>query len=234
MNTKLKTLAQLTAILLTAYALKSSYSTSRVNDLHWILAPTTFLVQLITGDQFTFESHAGYMSSDHAFLIAASCSGVNFLLISFLVLTLGTLWRERTTNWTFLPIAALVAYSTTLIANTARIVIAMQMHASNFRLAGFDSEELHRIEGIAVYFLFLLLLFLTAEKFSMAAITSRTKYLLIIYYGVTIGIPLVRGSFRDPAFWQHTWFVVLIPLVIIGAFAASCYVCRSTVRAEHS
>ena len=215
MKTNLKTLTQLIVILAAAYALKSFYSTATVNDLRWILAPTTFLVELISGERFTFESHAGYMSSDHTFLIAASCSGVNFLMISFLVLTLGKLWRERTMSWAFLSIAGLAAYSTTLIANTVRIVIALQMHANNFEVAGFDSEELHRIEGIVVYFVFLLLLFLAAEKFSVEAIASRSKYMLIIYYGVTLGIPLVRGSYRDAEFWQHAGFVLLIPLVFI-------------------
>src|SRR5688572_13877482 len=85
---KLQTLTQLGAILFFAFALKSFYSTASVNDLRWILAPTTFLVELITGKQFVFESRAGYMSADHTFLIAASCSGVNFLIISFLVLAL--------------------------------------------------------------------------------------------------------------------------------------------------
>ena len=224
MNANLKTLTQLVAILATAYALKSFYSTATVNDLRWILAPTTFLVELVSGNQFTFESHAGYMSDDHSFLIAASCSGVNFLMISFLVLTLGKLWRERTMSWMFLPIAALAAYTTTLIANTVRIFIALQMHASNFQFAGFDPEELHRIEGIVVYFLFLLLLFVVSEKMGQREIsiesfaktlTHRSAYLLVIYYAVTLGIPVLRGSYRDSGFWEHAGFVVVIPLLFV-------------------
>ena len=216
---KLKTLSQLTVILLIAYALKSFYSTATVDDLRWILAPTTFLVELISGDRFTFESLAGYMSSDHTFLIAASCSGVNFLMISFLVLTLGKLWRERAMSWAFLPIAALGAYSTTLIANTFRIVIALQMHASNFQFAGFDAEELHRIEGIIVYFVFLLLLFIAGERIGernfAKTLTHRSAYLLFIYYAVTLGIPIMRGGFRDAGFWEHAGFVVVVPLLFV-------------------
>ncbi|HQU93523.1 MAG TPA: hypothetical protein PLK77_14555, partial [Pyrinomonadaceae bacterium] len=44
-----------------AFAMKLFYSTSSVDDLRWILAPTTFLVELITREKFWFESHAGYM-----------------------------------------------------------------------------------------------------------------------------------------------------------------------------
>jgi exosortase K len=221
MNTNLTTVTQFSAILAATYALKSFYSTATVNDLRWILAPTTFLVETITEQSFTFESHAGYMSSDHTFLIAVSCSGVNFLMISFLVLTLGKLWRERKMSWAFLPIAAIVAYSTTLVANTVRIVIALQMHANNFHLAGFDAEELHRIEGIVIYFLFLFLLFIAGENWSehgdrvASTIASRSRYLLIIYYAVTLGIPILRGGYIDPAFWKHATFVLVVPLLFV-------------------
>ena len=241
MNPNVKIFAQLAALLAAAYALKSFYSTASVNDLRWILAPTTFLVELISGERFTFESLAGYMNGDHTFLIAASCSGVNFLMISFLVLTLGKLWRERAMSWTFFPIAMLAAYATTLIANTVRIVIALQMHASNFQLAGFDAEGLHRIEGIVVYFLFLLLLFITSEGWGTKKISidlfatilvRRSAYLLLIYYAVTLGIPIVRGSYRDAEFWGHAGFVMGIPLLFIIPLSIYSATARSRMSEE--
>ena len=92
-RTKLNLSLKLAAILLVAFALKYYYSTATVNELRWILAPTTFLVELLTWSNFTFESHAGYMSADRTFLIAAPCAGVNFLIIAFLMLAVGKLWR---------------------------------------------------------------------------------------------------------------------------------------------
>ena len=146
MKLNLKTNLQLAAILLIAYALKSFYSAASVNDLRWVLAPTTFFVEFITGKQFTFESQAGYMSSDHSFLIAASCSGVNFLIISFLVLALGKICREwrMEIEWRFLPIAAIAAYIATLAANTTRIVIAL--YSQNIEATWLGHGELHRIQ----------------------------------------------------------------------------------------
>jgi len=204
-KSKILTILQLAIILAIAFALKYFYSTASVGDLRWILGPTAFLVETITDIGFTFESHAGYMSDDHTFLIAASCSGVNFLLISFLMLALGKIWREwpRNLEWGFLPVAALVAYSTTLIANTVRIVAALGSQNLETRLL--DRDELHRVEGIVVYFGFLLVLLLVSEKLAtrgaggridMSAIAFRSKYLLLIYYGVTLGIPLARGSYQ--------------------------------------
>src|SRR5688572_11319540 len=56
-------MAQLVAVLAGALSLKSYYSTATVNQLRWILAPTTTVVEIITGSRFHFEAHAGYMKS---------------------------------------------------------------------------------------------------------------------------------------------------------------------------
>ena len=52
--TRLNQLAKLLAILLGALALKHFYSTASVNELRWILAPTTLLVELVSGRTFNF------------------------------------------------------------------------------------------------------------------------------------------------------------------------------------
>ena len=164
MNTRLKTLSQLTAILFVAFALKSFYSTATANELRWILAPTTFLVEIVTGESFTFESHAGYMNYDHTFLIAASCSGVNFLIIAFLTLTLSKIWRHENPGWRYVPQSMIVAYLATIIANTARIAAALRLRGGDAAVFGLSGEDLHRLEGVVVYFGFLLLLFICNEK----------------------------------------------------------------------
>ena len=219
-NLNLKLLAKLIVILLVALGLKTHYSYASENELRWILAPTTLIVELVTGVSFTFEPHAGYMSSGNRFLIAASCSGVNFLIIGFLLLTLGPLWRERTVEWRSIPFAMAVAFGVTLVANTTRIVVAMAFQNAEFAIAGLTPDQTHRIEGIIVYFVFLLLLLFSTERKPEGSRASSFTYLLGIYYAVTIGIPLVRGSFLEYAsFWQHSLFVLILPLVIVLPFA---------------
>ena len=66
---------QLVLIAACALAFKYGYSTTSVNDLRWILGPTTAVVETVTGSEFHFESHAGYLKEDRTFLIAASCWG---------------------------------------------------------------------------------------------------------------------------------------------------------------
>jgi exosortase K len=220
--------AQLITILLSSAALKFHYSTASVNQLRWILAPTTLLVELVSGERFQFESHAGYMNSDHTFLIAASCAGVNFLLTAFLMLALGHLWRCRsqTVGWRFIPALAGLAYAATLVANTVRIATALRLHRLPAQISWLSPEQLHRFEGIFIYFGFLLLLFTFTDKISQRngardermslSLCRRSIFPLLVYYATTLGMPLANGAYRQGAeFWEHALFVLFIPLVFI-------------------
>jgi len=217
---KTRTIIQLGAILFVAFALKYHYSIATPNGLRWILAPTTFMVELFTRTGFRFEPFAGYLSDDRTFLIAASCAGVNFLIIAFLMLNLGTLLRERKLDWLSIPTSLVVAYFATLVANTVRIVIALQMQRYDLRIGSFSEEEIHRLEGIVVYFGFLLVLFFVSEKIASrtrphpSTLFRRSLIPLAIYYAATLGVPLAGGAYRDSAFWQHSLFVVITPLIV--------------------
>jgi exosortase K len=236
--------AQLAVVLLGALALKLYYSTASANQLRWILAPTTALVELVSGRSFAFESHAGYISGDRSFLIAASCAGVNFLLTSFLMLALRKLWRDRAeskpgnparSRWSFIPLAALVAYLTTLVANTARISIALWLQRQPLGTGWLNPNQLHRLEGILVYFGFLLLLFVLGEKLSSRRVSDispqareprrslglfrRAFFPLVIYYVMALGLPLANSAYHRGIaasdFWEHSLFVLLTPLVLL-------------------
>jgi exosortase K len=230
---------KLFAVLLSAYALKLHYSVASANQLRWILAPTTFLIELVSGRQFAFESHAGYMSDDHTFLIAASCAGINFLITAFLMLALRRLWRDRSKgiSWSFLPASVLMAYIATLLANTIRISIALQLQRNPLDIAWLDPDQFHRLEGICVYFGFLMLLYVITERFHfqerlkaaecnetsahsrLCEIFQRTLpalFPVLIYYATTLGFPLLNGASRQGTdFWEHSLFVLLTPLLLV-------------------
>jgi exosortase K len=231
---------QLLVVLVCSAALKQYYSTASVNQLRWVLAPTTFLVQLISGTRFQFESHAGYIKSDRTFLIAASCAGVNFLITAFLLLSLRKLWRDRAVSpsWKFIPVTAVVAYVVTIIANTVRISIAL--HSLHHESSWLSANQLHRFQGIFIYFGFLLLLFLLSEQKGerstrdnpSALVTGRLTLIrrlslpLFVYYLTTLGIPLVNGAYQDGDFWEHAGFVLVTPLFLIFL----CAITASSLR----
>jgi exosortase K len=202
--------AQLAIVTLCAFALKQHYSTGTANGLRWILAPTTFFVELLSGRSFQFESYTGYMSSDHTFVIAVPCAGVNFLITAFVMLALRRLWAGRFegVSWRFLPISLAVSYVTTVIVNAVRICIALEMQRRSIEVSGLNANQLHRVEGIVVYFGFLMLLFVAVER-------RLLVFPVVIYYVMTLGVPLVNGAFHRAGFWEHFGFVLLMPLVIV-------------------
>lgn len=217
---------QLWLVLLCALTLKVHYSTATADDLRWILAPTTLLVEFLGGHRFQFESYAGYMSSDRRFVIAVPCAGVNFLIAAFLMLTLRRWWRGRHegVSWTMIPVAAVLAYVATLAANTTRIWLALELRALSVDVTGLTSNQVHRLEGIAVYFGFLLLLFVVVERFESGKPLPGVRWLafpIFIYYAVTLGVPVANGSFRQgSAFWEHSAFVLVLPVLFVAPLAA--------------
>jgi exosortase K len=223
MNNKWKWSAQLGVVLLCALGLKAFYSTASPDALRFIFAPTTWLVELVSGRSFDFEAHAGYMSSDHSFLIAAPCAGVNFLITAFIMLTLRELWlnRNRNIHWSFIPIAAVTSLGTTIITNALRICVALRLQTVRHEIVGLNPNEIHRVEGILVYFSSLLMLYMITETSHTKAASDwlkRARFPLGIYYVVTLGLPLLNGAFRQGIeFWEHSAFVLILPLVIVGA-----------------
>ncbi len=221
--------AQAVVVVLCAVAIKWYYAVASVNQLVWILAPTTWLVEFITGSNFEFESYTGYMSSDRRFVIAASCAGVNFLITSFLMLSLRKLWRDRATKiaWRFFAVVAIAAYLATIIANTVRISWALLLRRMPVEI-GLSADQLHRFEGIFIYFGFLLLLFQVSEKVSDRSIRAPGRdsaasgllrqafFPLLIYYATTLGIPLANGAYRQGFdFFEHAAFVLATPLLLL-------------------
>jgi exosortase K len=206
--------AQLAIVMLCALALKQYYSTATANELRWILAPTTLIVELLSGRSFVFESYTGYMSSDQRFVIAVPCAGVNFLITAFVMLALRRLWNGRfeSVSWRFLPVSMAMSYVVTVIANAIRIVIALEIQRRSLEVGWLTENQLHRLEGIVVYFGFLMLLFVVMERKN-----SRKLWVfpLVIYYAMTLGVPILNGSVHRAGFWEHFGFVMVLPLVVM-------------------
>lgn len=209
-----------------AGVIKWHYSTANVNELRWILAPTTFIVEIVTGSGFRFEPFFGYLSDDRTFLIAAPCAGVNFLIVCFLMLALRKLRDGRLKA---LPLCLVAAYAWTIVANASRIVLAVKMRGVEENENWLDPETSHRVEGILIYFIFLVGLYFAAEKLESlrSGKVHGPTYLLVLvplmtYYFVAITLPIANGAF-DSAKWEHFLSVLLVPLVVavpLGLLAA--------------
>jgi exosortase K len=222
---------------LLAVGLKQHYSTADCQQLRWILAPTAWIVSLLDGSSFAFSEGLGYVSGDGGTVIAPACAGLNFLIICFCTLAFSFMhyactFRARTAILALSMAASLLA---TLAVNTGRIMLAMQHTYGISSESLLNPDQTHRMEGIAVYFLALSTIYLTAgflvrkflapmaQPYPATAARPHPHISLLVpffwYLAVLLGIPLLRGSFRSSpvAFIEHAFFVISLPAALLAA-----------------
>ena len=208
-------------VLSIAFALKHHFSQAGPDSLAWVLAPTVALVELLTGVEFEFERGVGYFAQAEMFAVTKSCAGVNFLIISFSMLGLAWVWGRGPARKlpSTIARAASLAFSTTIVANAARIAVALPLSHSTLTPLGMSGADVHRIVGVAVYFGSLLILF---RLFVAERSVSRPGQVppwatwlvpLAFYLSVTLVVPLLNGWLRGrPMEWgEHTAALLLLP-----------------------
>jgi exosortase K len=142
------------------WGMKRHYADARADDLWWILAPTAQVVGAMTGTAFVAVPSEGHVSHERLFVIEKSCAGVNFLVAAFGMLVFALLHRVRSglSGLGVLGTALLASYGTAIVVNAARITIALWLADRPFALSAFEPAQVHRLEGIVVYFAGLVLL----------------------------------------------------------------------------
>ncbi len=153
--------------------LKYHYHVADSAHLLWILAPTAWWVRILSGITFEYQPAAGYVNHALRFIIAPSCSGVQFLILSIAALTFSFLHRMKDKKKCSLWILSSVctSYLVTILVNGFRIILSIYLPPL-FRQMGWFSERLtperlHSIIGITVYFTALFFLYQLAERLSM-------------------------------------------------------------------
>ena len=202
-------IAAVVAALTVVVAGKQYYRDASANDLRWILAPTAQLVSWITGHDFVYEVGQGWMNTDVMFVIAPACAGVNFALAAFLALTLGSL--TGMTSWQTtakrLALAAVLAYAGTIVVNTVRISIAVELHRA----------DLHRAQGIVVYVAGLCGLYALARAIDGRKLQSLywLSVPLCAYVLITLVMPLANGAAQRSDFVRHATTVLAVCFVVV-------------------
>jgi predicted permease len=102
-----------------------------------------------------------------------------------------------------------------------------------------NPEQLHRFEGIFIYFGFLLMLFAISESKNSETprdMLRQSFFPLFVYYATALGMPLANGAYRQGRdFWEHSLFVLVIPLLLIlplatFRFLSSLTICRAVAQ----
>ena len=164
----------MTATVLIAWALKRHYAAARADDLWWILSPLARLVGVMTRTSFELQPGEGYFSRDRLFLIEKSCAGINFMIAAFGMLMLALVHRvgSRFSAARVLTVSLLASYSAAVLVNAVRIAIAISLGAHPAALSAFSAADVHRVEGILVYFGGLVLLYELVRRLDGGAIVA--------------------------------------------------------------
>jgi len=211
------TLAPGALVLALDYAFKRFAAHASASELDFLLGPTTALVRGVTGHDFVAERGAGYISREAHVIIAPACSGANFAIVLFTALGLGFLGRfsRRRARLGWLLVAAALAYAATLLANAARISLALTLERSHVLAFWFPAAAVHRAVGVAVYLVALL-----ALHAALARILGQRRFdarlPLACYVLVTFATPLLGGAPLGPKFFSHA-AVVLGATTLAGA-----------------
>lgn len=214
------------------FGMKYSYSKAGINDLKWILTPTARWVSILSGIPFEYEPYIGYVNHDFHFIIASTCSGVQFMIIITATLVFSFIHRMKTWGRGFgwLAFSIGTAYPFTVFINGIRIVISiylpLYLNQQQFYSGWMTPERLHTMIGITVYFTSLLIIYFTAaEHFDHAADDNSQmipKYSLPLFWYVfiSLGIPLLNSAHRNNSenFNEYAILITVTSTTVIFLF----------------
>lgn len=221
-----------------AFAVKICCGTADSDALTWILAPVSWCVKILGGISFKYVSHVGYVSHAYRFIIAPSCSGVRFLILTFLMLIVSfthVLDTQRKKAFWF-AFSVGFSYLATILVNAIRITISIYLPiflTEKGLLSGLmTAQRLHTMIGTTVYFSSLFVIYFLTGKIctkifgaqSCVKSARRGKYLIIpiFWYAATVLIlPFFSRLYHDQweGFGQYALIVTGICAVIALFFA---------------
>lgn len=216
----------------TLFMLKLFYSSADADGLIFMLAPVTKLVNIISGIPFFWESHTGYINHTLQFIIAPSCSGLQFMMIAFATLYFSVLHIAKpksSLGFFLLPVSLLISYLFTIPVNAVRILLSIYLPAVIIRLPYLASllsqDTLHTLIGTGTYFTALLLFYNICEKAvvrfwtseaSISRYTTTAISPLFWYLMIVLGIPFftraVQGNYKG--FFPYAVLILTVCLFI--------------------
>lgn len=230
--------------------IKYFYRSAAVSDLRWILAPTAGWVRILSGIPFVYEPGAGYVNHSFRFLIASSCSGVQFMLIASATLLYSFVHRMPTKGkgmcWT--ACSFLFSYVYTVLVNGIRIVLSIYLPLSLprelFSGGWLTPDRFHTITGAVVYFTALFILYRLAAAYTgqpaftgqparsgcvpacapVLTFLRRCLPPVFWYFTIALGIPFLNGAFgnNQKAFTEYALILAGTGLLLLLPAGFAC------------
>lgn len=233
--------------------MKHFYSRAGSEALGWVLSPTARWVTALSGISFEQVRGVGYVSDQFRFIIAASCSGVQFMMIAFAMLVFSYLHRMGTVKMGFawLTLSAVLSYLFTVFVNGIRILLSIELPVYIGRAVSgswLTPERLHSVIGITVYFTSLTLLYHAAGSVigkwlspsaepgtgPLAAIIRRYRSPVFWYFAIVLGLPFMNRAYRDDGgrFGDYALLLTASCLFLLCLFCLGAAICKFVRRKE--
>lgn len=204
--------------LIVILGIKYIYSKAGFGELDFILAPTARWVTFLSGVNFIRQVDVGYINHSIRFIIAPSCSGVQFMLITFAALFFPLVHRMNSVRSGICWFAGsfLFSFPFTVFVNGIRIVLSIYIpvyfNKWNIYADWLTAQRLHTIIGTVVYVTALLAVYYLAGlalssnvKISsdmngifsskvVLKIVNRIVPPILCYFFIVLIIPLIHNA----------------------------------------
>jgi len=121
-----------------------------------------------------------------------------------------------------LGVSLVASYATAVLVNAGRIGIAMWLATHPVAVSRLSAAEVHRLEGVAVYFGGLVLLYELVQRLDGCTLPVGWRLPLASYYAVALALPIANGAWQSDAFLAHAPVVLLVPPVLIVLWSGLC------------
>lgn len=151
---------------ITFILLKYVYTQTETSDLKFLLLPTSKAVEFLTASTYFFTPDKGYFFEELNVTINKSCSGFNFFILSFILLSVLSIGYLKLRNQKVISISLSLfgAYFLSILANSSRIYSSIILQEKLQRLTSLDASIIHESIGIINNLTFLIVAYYFTEK----------------------------------------------------------------------
>lgn len=205
--------------IIVAFIMRYFCRTNDSDTLKWILTPTTRWVSTLSGISFEYIPHMGYINHFYQFLIAPSCSGIRFMLLTFIMLIFSFLYQIDSTLKGFLwfIFSAIFSYLSTIFVNSIRIIVSicLPIKLDDLQLihGWLTQDRLHTIIGSTVYFSGLCIIYILISSIFKRIFLSAGFSTIIApafwYMLIVLALPFLKRLYNNE--WEgFAWYAVLV------------------------
>lgn len=154
--------------------LKLMYSNANNNEVLILLKPLDLIVGFILDSHAVYNNEVGFFYKELNITIDKSCSGFNFLMLSFLLLYFSFLknLKSHFLKIIAIPTTLFIAFIFTLFVNASRVLTALFIE----KKTNISYAWLHQAEGVFIYLSFLITLYISINYIQNKIINSHEKF----------------------------------------------------------